>query len=61
MFLICSADNILQLKSRPCGCLKQFACDTVLTYKQVRCAPVLDKSLYPTIRTTFELEYSTYS
>jgi hypothetical protein len=39
---------ILQLKSRPGGWLKQFVCDTVLSYKKVTCAPVLDTSLYPT-------------
>jgi hypothetical protein len=41
-------EYIPRLKSRPGGWLEQFACDTVLSYKQVRCAPVLDNSLYPT-------------
>jgi hypothetical protein len=34
---------ILRLKSHHGGWLEQFVCDTVLTYKQVRCAPVLEK------------------
>jgi hypothetical protein len=40
--------SVLRLKSRPGGWLNPFVCDTVLTYKEVRCAPVLDQSLYPT-------------
>jgi hypothetical protein len=48
---------ILRLKSRLGGWLEQFVCDTVLTYKEVTCAPVLDKSLLNRTMTTFEWEY----
>jgi hypothetical protein len=40
--------DILRLKSHHGGWLKQFIYDTVLSYKQVRCAPVPDNSLYLT-------------